>query len=165
VVRQKNNDNNFNFTPEDRAAQLGVEMAGAVEGGYGLLKLGRSVAKLFKSGSEAKQILYHYTNEAGMEGIVSSGELRPSLQANNPRDVRYGEGQYLTDIVPGTKSPAQLAKQFINVPNRYKYTHYVGINVTGLKVQMGRDAVYVVPNTLPLNISKRIINYGKVVRP
>lgn len=108
-----------------------------------------------------QQILYHYTNEAGMNGIIKSGNLRPSLKALNPKDVRYGEGQYLTDIMPGTKTARQLSSSFIRVPNPYKYTHYVGINVTGLNVQMGRDAVYVIPNTKVLDISKRIVNYGK----
>ena len=60
--------------------------------------------------------LYHYTNEAGMNGILESGELNPSLKALNPNDVRYGNGQYLSDIVPGTKTPAQLSRAFINNP-------------------------------------------------
>jgi hypothetical protein len=39
--------------------------------------------------------LYHYTNETGMNGIVDSKALNPSLKALNPNDVRYGNGQYL----------------------------------------------------------------------
>ena len=111
-----------------------------------------------------RQILYHYTNEAGMNGIVNSKSLRPSLKALNPKDVHYGEGQYLSDILPGTKAPGQLSNIFINTPNKYKYTHYVGIDVTGLNVQMGRTGVYVVPNTKALDISKRIVNYGTVLK-
>ncbi|MEL6945460.1 MAG: HYD1 signature containing ADP-ribosyltransferase family protein, partial [Bacteroidota bacterium] len=106
--------------------------------------------------------MYHYTNKKGMDGIVNSGKLKPSLKANNPKDVRYGEGQYLSDIEPGTKSPAQLAKEFINVPNKYKYTNYVEIDVTGMEVIKGRDGVYVVPNTKDLDISDRIKSFGSV---
>lgn len=41
--------------------------------------------------------LYHYTNEKGLNGILESNELRPSLKANNPKDARYGDGQYLSE--------------------------------------------------------------------
>ena len=44
--------------------------------------------------------LYHYTNEAGMQGILDSEALNPSLKAINPNDVRYDNGQYLSDIAP-----------------------------------------------------------------
>jgi hypothetical protein len=60
--------------------------------------------------------LYHYTDEAGMSGIVDSGELRPSLWYAGTKDVRYGNGQYLSDIVPGTKTPAELSRAFLRVP-------------------------------------------------
>src|SRR5450830_747078 len=36
--------------------------------------------------------LYHYTNEAGLNGILDSGQLNPSLKALNPNDVRYDNG-------------------------------------------------------------------------
>ena len=74
-------------------------------------------------------ILYHYTNQSGMEGILQTKVIKPSLKELNPKDVRYGNGQYLSDIVPGTKTPSQLGRQFINVPNKHKYTHYVAIDV------------------------------------
>lgn len=129
------------------------------------LRAGQSANKLLGSSDEvanaSKNVLYHYTNEKGMKGIIESGELKPSLKANNPKDVRYGDGQYLTDIMPNTKTSGQLAREFLNVPNKYKYTHYVGIDVTGLKTTMGRDAVYVVPNKSSLNITNRIVSYGK----
>lgn len=129
------------------------------------LRVGQGANKLLNGTDEAtnagKNVLYHYTNEKGMKGIIESGELKPSLKANNAKDVRYGDGQYLTDIIPNTKTSGQLARQFLKVPNKYKYTHYVGIDVSGLSTTMGRDAVYVVPNTSPLNITNRIVSYGK----
>ncbi len=36
-----------------------------------------------------------------MNGIVESGQLNPSLWWAGTKDFLYGEGQYLTDIVPG----------------------------------------------------------------
>lgn len=106
--------------------------------------------------------LYHYTNEKGMNGIVDSKQLNPSLKANNPKDARYGDGQYLSDIKPDTQTPVSLAKKFINVPNKYKYTHYVEIDVTDLNVIQGRDGVFVIPNDSPLDLTNRIVGTGVV---
>ncbi|WP_443333430.1 HYD1 signature containing ADP-ribosyltransferase family protein [Streptomyces sp. MJM1172] len=60
--------------------------------------------------------LYHYTNEAGYDGIIESEELRASIKAHNPKDARFGDGQYLSGTVPGTKRPGQLSHAFIRVP-------------------------------------------------
>jgi hypothetical protein len=107
--------------------------------------------------------LYHYTNEPGLNGIVESGQLNPSLKALNPNDVRYGNGQYLSDIAPGTMTPAQLSRQFINNPFQgARYTHFVEIDTTGLDIIQGRPGVYVVPNEVPLDLTGRLTNSGKV---
>lgn len=97
-----------------------------------------------------------------MNGIVDSQKLNLSLKANNLKDARYGNGQYLSDIKPDTYTPAQLAKKFINVPNKYKYTHYVEIDVTDLEVIKGRDGVFIIPNESPLDLSGRIVGTGTV---
>lgn len=99
-----------------------------------------------------------------MNGIVESNKLNPSLKANNPKDARYGNGQYLSDITPDSVTPAQLGKKFLNVPNKYKYTNYVEIDITGLNVIKGRDGVYVIPNETALDLTNRIISTGKVGR-
>lgn len=107
--------------------------------------------------------LYHYTNSAGMDGIVDSMSLRPSLFSLNPKDVRYGNGQYLSDIAPGTMSPAQLSRAFVNNPFQgARYTNYVAIDVTGLNVVQGRPGVFVVPNETPLDLTGRIVGSGPV---
>ena len=116
-----------------------------------------------KGGSE-KQTLYHYTNQKGLTGITESNQLNPSLKANNPNDARYGNGQYLSDIEPQTTTPAQLAKKFINIPNKYKYTCYIEIDVSDLNVIQGREGVYVIPNEGPLDLTGRIISSGTVGR-
>lgn len=91
-----------------------------------------------------------------------SKRLNPSLRASNPKDAGYGNGQYLSDIEPNTQTPIKLAKKFINVPNKYKYTHYVEIDVTDLNVIQGREGVFVIPNDFPLNLTDRIISTGSV---
>ncbi|MDE7424415.1 MAG: hypothetical protein K2N51_12140 [Lachnospiraceae bacterium] len=53
-------------------------------------------------------------------------KLNPPLKAKNPKDCFYGEGQYLSDIVPGTKTLAQLLQSFIhNFFQGKKFSHYV----------------------------------------
>lgn len=107
--------------------------------------------------------LYHYTNEVGMNGILNSEVLNPSLKALNPNDVRYGNGQYLSDIAPGTMTPAQLSRAFINNPFQgARYTNFVEIDTTNLNLIQGRAGVYVVPNEAPLNLNGLITNSGQV---
>lgn len=110
-----------------------------------------------------RTILYHYTTEEGQQSILNSKSLYASTKANNPNDARYGDGQYLSDIAPGTKTPAQLSKAFLNIPYQgRRFTNYVAIDVTGLNVVKGRDGVYVIPNQSTLNIGNRIVGSGKV---
>jgi RHS repeat-associated protein len=110
-----------------------------------------------------RRVLYHYTDEAGLKGITESKELRPSLQANNPKDVRYGEGQYLSDFAPGENTPAQLSREFLGQPFQgRRFTHYVEVDVTGLEVVQGRNGVFVVPGNKPLDLTGRIVGSGPV---
>ena len=105
--------------------------------------------------------LYHYTDEQGLQGILNSGIVRPSTAAQNPNDVRYGSGQYLSDVRPGTRTPAQLSRLFLNMPFLgRRFTHYVEINVDGLDVVSGRAGVFLVPNEEPLDVSTRIVRHG-----
>ena len=127
-------------------------------------KLGRARVSEANNVVQKPKTLYHYTNEQGMNGIVESKQLNPSLKANNPKDARYGNGQYLSDIDPSMQTPSQLAKKFINVPNKYKYTNYVEIDVTGLEVVQGREGVSVILNEKPLDLAGRIVSTGKVGR-
>lgn len=106
--------------------------------------------------------LYHYTTEEGLGAIVESGELNPSLKALNPADARYGNGQYLTDIIPGTRTGASLSATFLRVPGQgARFSHYVEINVAGLDVIEGRPGVFVILGETPLDISGRIMSFGE----
>ncbi len=55
-----------------------------------------------------------------------------------------------------------LLLNLIIVPNKYKYTHYVAIDVSGLDVIKGRDGVFVVRGNTDLDISDRIVSSGKI---
>jgi hypothetical protein len=111
---------------------------------------------------EKPSTLYHYTSEKGLAGILDTGTLNPSLKANNSKDARYGNGQYFSDIAPGTRSNASLSKQFINNPwQGSKYSNYIGVDTSNLTVVKGRDGVYVLPNENPLDLTDRIVSHGK----
>jgi len=92
---------------------------------------------------------------------LKSKKLNPSLKANNPKDARFGDGQYLSDISPGSMTCAQLSRYFIGQPFQgNKFKNYVEIDVTGLNVTKGRDGVFVLPNNKPLDLTNRILSSG-----
>ncbi|WKD51141.1 HYD1 signature containing ADP-ribosyltransferase family protein [Microbulbifer spongiae] len=108
------------------------------------------------------RILYHYTNQIGYTGILESQSIYPSLKANNPKDARFGDGQYLSDITPGSKRPGQLSMIFFNIPwAGHRFTHHINVNVKGLNVILGRKHVHLVPNSKPLDISDRLAGHGR----
>lgn len=108
------------------------------------------------------KVMFHYTSEAGYHGILASKNIRPSLKANNPKDARYGEGQYVSDIAPGTKRSSQLSMIFFGIPWAGKrFTHHLNINVNGLDVIHGRKHVHLIKNTEPLDITNRLAGHGK----
>ncbi|MGY4397672.1 hypothetical protein ACVWZA_002869 [Sphingomonas sp. UYAg733] len=95
-----------------------------------------------EGGTAGRQVLYHYTNEAGAAGIAESRSLNPSLWRAGTKDVRYGNGQYVSDFAPGTKTPAQLSREFLGRPfHGDRFTHYVEIDATGLGAIPGRVGV------------------------
>jgi len=110
----------------------------------------------------SKDILYHYTTEEGMNGILESEQINPSLKAANPKDARMGNGQYLTDIQPGTQSNKDLGRLFKVYPNPHLFTNYVSIDVSGLNVIQNEEKPYIfmIPNEAPLDIGNRIIGSG-----
>jgi hypothetical protein len=110
-----------------------------------------------------RNTLFHYTNQKGLDGILSSQTLLASLAANNPADVRFGDGQYLSDLEPGTKTPAQISRALLGQPFQgRRFTHYLEIDVSGLVVVEGRGHIFVIPNHAPLDLVGRIVRSGKV---
>ncbi|MFC4627051.1 HYD1 signature containing ADP-ribosyltransferase family protein [Promicromonospora alba] len=140
---------------------LAVELGVGVVGG-GLGKAGKFGDEAVGAAVGAGKKLYHYTDDAGLEGILKSKELMPSLKARNPSDARYGDGQYLSDIAPGSKTCAQLSRCFIGQPFQgQRFKNYVEIDTTGLEVTKGRDNVFVVPGDQALDIAGRILGWGQ----
>lgn len=110
-----------------------------------------------------KTIMYHYTDEKGYIGILQSKLIRPSLKANNPKDARFGDGQYFTDIIPNTKRPGQLSRIFLGVPwLGSRFSHHLDIKTHGLKVEYGRPNVYVIKSESNLYIHDRLAGHGKL---
>lgn len=107
-------------------------------------------------------LLYHYTNEASLQAILNSLELLPSLAHARPQDVRYGDGQYLCSVRPGTMTAAQLSRLLLGHPfSGNRFTHYLAINVTGLVVHQGRQEIFMVPNSNSLDLTGRIVSTGR----
>jgi len=106
-------------------------------------------------------ILYHYTDQEGLRGILKTMQLHASTSQKNRADVRYGDGQYLSDIPPGSKTASQLSRAFLNLPFHGKrFTHFVAIEVEGMPLIHGREGVFVVPNHEPLDLTGRIVDSG-----
>jgi hypothetical protein len=104
---------------------------------------------------------YHYTNLEGYSGILASKQIRPSLRALSPKDARYGDGQYVSDIVPGSVSCAKLSQIFLRIPFQgHRFSHFFAVGTKGLTVIKGREHVYVIPNAGPLDVSDRLHNHG-----
>jgi RHS repeat-associated protein len=158
------------ITASAKGAGMGIATGGAgAAAGHGLSALGSKALSSVHPTPEVPPIdagfggrtLFHYTDEAGMKGIVDTGQLNPSLRRLNPTDVRYGDGQYLSDISPGTKTSAQLSRAFLGQPFQgQRFTHFVEIDVDGLNVVEGRANVFVVPGQEPLDLTGRVVSFG-----
>ncbi len=154
--------------------QNGMQVVGGVLGGA-QLKGAANAAKAEQVAAQSaesaasvvpnvRQILYHYTDETGLNGILKDNSIRPSLKELSPKDVRYGNGQYFTDIPPGTKTPGELSYALLKHPfSPNKFTHFVAIDVTGLNVVRGREGVYVISSDVNLDIGGRIEDFGIVL--
>ena len=108
--------------------------------------------------------LFHYTTEVGLQRILGSRQLNPSIEGI--RDARHGPGQYLTDIAPldilsGILTRAQVARRLFGQPwAGSKLDRYVEIDVTGLSVENPVPNVYLIRGTEPLDLAGRIVSAG-----
>jgi HYD1 signature containing ADP-ribosyltransferase len=128
-------------------------------------------------------ILYHYTTEAGLLAIMESGVLRPSLDRGNNTDVKYGEGQYFTNISPdiitcesrsqmtstqvesGQISLRQLAGRIMAgtlTLNRFYY--FLELDVSGLIIDYTDNPyIYLHRSKTNLDVSDLIIRSGNTL--
>lgn len=104
--------------------------------------------------------LFHFTDEKGLAGILESGKINPSTKEANPKDARYGDGQYFSDVAPGTRTDRGLAATFVGRPAPNKYTPYVEVDVSGLNISKGRAHVFVHRSKEALDITRRIVSSG-----
>ncbi|MNO31387.1 tRNA3(Ser)-specific nuclease WapA precursor [compost metagenome] len=114
------------------------------------------------STNKERIILYHYTDEAGYNGILDTRKINPSIEGGRRGDARYGSGVYLTDIAPNSMSYEDLSAKLYGKNNkRISYTYYyIAIDVTDLALKYGRENVYAHLTTTPLDISNRLVNAG-----
>ena len=104
---------------------------------------------------------HHYTTSEGRYGILGSQAIYPSLIQNNPRDARYGDGVYASDITPGTRSNAQLSRAFVGTPfHGNRFTHYVSFDASGLGAVQGRPHVYLIPTATQVSLVGRLVGSG-----
>ena len=61
--------------------------------------------------------LYHYTNDRGYKGILTSNEFKPSK--NTAIDAGYGMGWYFTDLPPDS-CEIHIYNECFGGPNRRK---------------------------------------------
>jgi hypothetical protein len=112
------------------------------------------------------QILYHYTTLLGAEGIIASQFIRSSLTnfgkpSGNARDAVFGQGVYLTNIPPGSRSNQALGVLFKGVPNKNLFTNFVAINTKGLVVSpTTKTGIFVVPTVTGVFVAGRIVDAG-----
>jgi hypothetical protein len=107
------------------------------------------------------QVLYHYATPEAIREILRTQVLFPSIRAANPRDARYGDGQYFSNIAPGQRTNNQLSATFVRWGNQgHRFSHYVAVNVSGLDLVVGRPGVFLVPNAGNLPLAGRIVGFG-----
>jgi HYD1 signature containing ADP-ribosyltransferase len=128
--------------------------------------------------------LYHYTTESGLLGIMESGVLRPSLDRGNNTDVKYGEGQYFTNISPdiitcesrsqmtskqlesGQISLRQLAGRIMaGTLTLDKFYCFLELDVSSLIIECTDEpCIYLHKSKTNLDISNLIIRSGNTLK-
>jgi hypothetical protein len=84
-----------------------------------------------------EHVLFHFTSESGMRGILASGTVAASMGSGS-RAV-HGQGVYMTDIDPGSAAlgdPWDMSVALFSTPFvQQKVTNYVEIDVSGLPIE------------------------------
>jgi HYD1 signature containing ADP-ribosyltransferase len=129
-------------------------------------------------------ILYHYTTESGLLAIMESGVLKPSLDRGNNTDVKYGEGQYFTNISPdiitcesrsqmtstqlesGQISLRQLAGRIMaGTLTLEKFYCFLELDVSRLKIdRTDEQCIYLHRSNTNLDVSTLIIRSGNTLK-
>jgi HYD1 signature containing ADP-ribosyltransferase len=134
-----------------------------------------------------RKTLFHYTNEAGYEGILSSQKLRQSKGFDN---ARSGDGQYLTNLNPERiatfakqeLTQQQIQKKLISLQQASTYlfgrgtktsnmSHFIEIDITDLPIRQSlttkgdkiKDNVQFILNDRDLDLTGRIVSSGRTL--
>lgn len=115
-----------------------------------------------------KSILYHYSTQSGIVGILSTQTIFPSLWDDNR--AAFGHGQYFTDISPADASSGsayQLSRALYTSPWKHKVvTNYVAIDVSNMMIEQvspvfsntyGYRYIYLHRSEDPLFVGGRIV--------
>ncbi|MFB8240217.1 RHS repeat-associated core domain-containing protein [Kitasatospora purpeofusca] len=158
----------LNSLPENEFGGRGGARSAARNSARGGARSSGPRPRAFKPTEPAKadRMLYHYTNRAGQEGIINSGELRASTVDIH---AHYGHGQYLTDLPPrdinGGITNAGRAELLVNKAARADdYTHWLAIDTRSvpesealtLSVSVKKPYIFLVPNEESLDLTGRI---------
>jgi len=122
-------------------------------------------------------VLYHYTDEAGMNGILKSNEIWPSTE---PKNTKFGKGQYFSNIPPSKVagqtlkdlsaadkaadkiSLGQLANVLYHDARRMStVTHFVAVDIDDSLVKFCRDGTFVILNEDNLPVKGKIKDHGE----
>ena len=77
--------------------------------------------------------LYHYTNGNGFRGIIRNRRINKSMHNARRKDVRFGEGVYLTELDPQRTPKEMIAlnnwdgMNFANIVNSGKVDYCIEI--------------------------------------
>jgi hypothetical protein len=112
--------------------------------------------------------LYHYTDEAGHNGIRASGQLLRSQETPPPdlysqrwtrADTTYGPGWYFTDLPPSRCDICIAEACWEDRDKVNKVSHYLVFEVHEDLPTPGRRFVYVIKTWLASKI--KFLQYGK----
>ena len=180
------------FVVKKAGGKTVARIAGTFDEAGELLPLSRKAVPEFAGGADRlpsiaylgeRKTLIHYTDEAGLEGILQSQQL---FNSTGRIQARFGDGQYLTDLLPdqiggrtlsdltkaqrglGELSAGQAARILFNDSRLIrKMTHFVEIDITDLPIRQGvlqngnlRDGVQFLLNDESLDLTGRIISSG-----
>lgn len=108
-------------------------------------------------------ILFHYGTADKISFIKATQTIPVSLEQDNPKRARYGDGVYFTELAPGSMDKARLARVLYGNPwpaTQKSVEAWVAVDVTGLTIIGERTHVYRVPTTTDLPVAGRIVGTG-----
>jgi hypothetical protein len=112
-------------------------------------------------GTPPQDVVHYYSTPTGIADIAASGQINPSMFAN---DARHGDGVYFTRISPGSSLTAgQVSRQLFGNPLRTsKVKSFVSVDTYGRpRNEIGGGAQTVlVPTNGPLNVQGRMRTMG-----